>query len=195
MVLFYWPCVRWPEKICDSATVRDWTNGSPRPNAEYRSLLFVEIHYSHQLRRRWLQIAYQCCHVGGPMHCRQTHERPHKGANGVSWPPPLEKGWKLNSENVQKSGFLRLCYILRAIRAGRCRERRYADHIFNQTYFRMHHFVVKFSKFSSPQAARGHLPPNQNPAHWRRQGGPGGSGPPMAGQKRINAMFTSERRY
>jgi len=37
-------------------------------------------------------------------------------------------------------------------RAGGCRERRYADHI----YFIMHHFVVKFSKFSSPQAARGH---------------------------------------
>jgi len=28
----------------------------------------------------------------------------------------------------------------------------------------MHHFVVKFSKFSSPQAARGIDPPNQNPA-------------------------------
>ena len=50
----------------------------------------------------------------------------------------------------------------RAIRAGRCRERRYADHIFIQMYFRMHHFVVKFSKFSSPQAARGHWLPNQN---------------------------------
>ena len=25
-------------------------------------------------------------------------------------------------------------------------------------------FVVKFSQFSSPQAARGHWPPNQNPA-------------------------------
>jgi len=53
---------------------------------------------------------------------------------------------------------------LRAIRAGRCRERRYADHIFIQIYFRMHHIVVKFSKFSSPQAARGIDPPNQNPA-------------------------------
>ena len=31
-----------------------------------------------------------------------------------------------------------------------------ADHIFSQIYFRMHHFVVKFSKFSSPHAARGH---------------------------------------
>ena len=51
------------------------------------------------------------------------------------------------------------------IRAGRCRERRYAaDHIFIQIYFRMHHFVVKFSKFSSPQATRGHWSPNQNPA-------------------------------
>jgi len=27
----------------------------------------------------------------------------------------------------------------------------------------MHHFVVKFSKFSSPQVARGHWPPNQHP--------------------------------
>ena len=64
----------------------------------------------------------------------------------------------------KKSGFLCLCYILRAISAGRCRERRYADHVFIQIYFRMHHFVVKFSKFSSPQAAMGHWPPNQNPA-------------------------------
>ena len=44
-------------------------------------------------------------------------------------------------------------------------ERRYADHIFIQIYFRMHRFVVKFSKFSSPRAAKGHCPPpNQNPA-------------------------------
>ena len=28
----------------------------------------------------------------------------------------------------------------------------------------MHHFVVKFSKFSSPQAQGGIDPPNQNPA-------------------------------
>ena len=36
--------------------------------------------------------------------------------------------------------------------------------MFIQIYFRTHHFVVKFSKFSSPAAARGHWPPNQNPA-------------------------------
>jgi len=39
---------------------------------------------------------------------------------------------------------------------GRHRERRYADLIFIQIYFRMHHFVVKFSKLSSPRSARGH---------------------------------------
>ena len=78
---------------------------------------------------------------------------------------PLEK-WikKLTSENMQKDSFLCLCYILRAIRAGRCRERRYSDHIFIQICFRMLHFVVKFSQFCSPQAARGHWLPNQNPA-------------------------------
>jgi len=54
---------------------------------------------------------------------------------------------KLKSENMPKRACLR--YILRALRAGRCRERRYADHMFIQIYFRMHHFVVKFSKFSS----------------------------------------------
>jgi len=43
-------------------------------------------------------------------------------------------------------------------------ERRSADHIFIQIYFRMHHFVVKFSKIFFASGARGHCPPNQNPA-------------------------------
>ena len=79
----------------------------------------------------------------------------------------LPEKWTKNkkAKNMhKKSSFLRLCYILRAIRAGRCRERRYADHTFIQIYCRMHHSVVKFSQFSSPQAAREHWPPNQNPA-------------------------------
>jgi len=39
---------------------------------------------------------------------------------------------KLTSENMQKkSSFLCLWYILRAVMAGRCRERRYADHIYS----------------------------------------------------------------
>jgi len=81
---------------------------------------------------------------------------PHVGANGVSLPPG-KMDEKLKSENMQKRAVFKcLCYILRSIGAGRCREWRYADHIFIQIYRRMHHFVVKFSKFSSPQAARGH---------------------------------------
>jgi len=67
---------------------------------------------------------------------------------------PLEKWTKIKKrKHAKKSSFLN---ILRAIRAGRCRERRYADHIFIPIYFRTHHFVVKFSKLSSPQVARGH---------------------------------------
>ena len=79
--------------------------------------------------------------------------------------PPWKNGWKIKKrQRAKNSSFLCLCYILRAIRTCRCRERRYADHIFIQIYFRMHHFVVRFSEFSSPEAARGHRPPNQNPA-------------------------------
>ena len=78
---------------------------------------------------------------------------------------PLEKWMKIKRrKHAKNSSFLCLCYISRAVRAGRCRERRYADHIFIQIYFRMHYFVDKFSKFSSPQAASGHRPPSQNPA-------------------------------
>ena len=77
----------------------------------------------------------------------------HRGKWSQLTRPPGKMDQKLKSENRAC-----LCYILRAIRAGRCRERRYGDHIFIQIYmyFRMHHFVVKFSKFSSPLAARGH---------------------------------------
>jgi len=93
-----------------------------------------------------------------------AHGRQHIAANGVSWTAG-KMHEKLKSENMQKEQFsMFMLYILRAIRAGRCRQRRYADHIFIHIYFRMHHFVVKFSKFSSPQATRGHWPHNQNPA-------------------------------
>jgi len=60
---------------------------------------------------------------------------------------------KLKSKNMQKRAVFYVYVILRAIRAGRCRELRYADYIFIQIYFRMHHFIVKFY---SPLAARGH---------------------------------------
>ena len=60
---------------------------------------------------------------------RCIHGRPHIGAAD---PPPGKMDEKLKSEYMQKNSFLCLCYILRAIGAGRCRERRYADHIFIQ---------------------------------------------------------------
>jgi len=77
---------------------------------------------------------------------------------------PLENNEKLKSENMQKGQLSMSMLYFESNQGGRCRERRYADHISIQIYFRMHHFVVKFSKFSSPQAARGIDPPNQNPA-------------------------------
>jgi len=57
-------------------------------------------------------------------------------------------------KRAKKSSFLN---VLRAIRAGRCRERRYADHIFIQIYFTMHHFVVKFSKNFFASGGKGAL--------------------------------------
>jgi len=47
-----------------------------------------------------------------------------------------------------------------------CRERRYADHIFIiQSYYRVHHFVVKFSKkILRLRRQRGIDPPSRNPA-------------------------------
>jgi len=40
----------------------------------------------------------------------------------------------------------------------------YADHMFIQIYFKMHHFVVKFSQFFRLKRQGGIDPPNQNPA-------------------------------
>jgi len=54
------------------------------------------------------------------------HGRPHTAD------PPGKMNEKFKSESMQKkSNFLCLCYILKAIRAGRCRERRYADHTYS----------------------------------------------------------------
>jgi len=57
--------------------------------------------------------------------------------------PPGKMDEKLKSENMQKTSFLN-----GGEGEGRIIERRYADHIFIQIYFRMHHFVAKFSKKS-----------------------------------------------
>ena len=63
---------------------------------------------------------------------------------------------KLSEKHAKKEQF----YVY--VRAGKCRERRYVlTTYFFQIYFRMNHFVIKFS---SPQAAWGIDPSSQNPA-------------------------------
>jgi len=88
----------------------------------------------------------------------------HRGNCMGSADPPGKMNEKSESETCKKEQFSVFMLYFKSNQGGRCRERRYADHIFIQIYSRMHHFVVKFSKFSSPQTARGHWPPNQNPA-------------------------------
>jgi len=86
-----------------------------------------------------------------------VHGRPHIGANGVSWPPG-KMDEKLKSENMQKRAVFYVCYILRAIRVGRCRERHYSYQIFIQIYFRTHHFIVVFKIFFA-SGSKGALTP------------------------------------
>jgi len=56
---------------------------------------------------------------------------------------------KLKIENMQKKQFSMFMLYFES-NQGRQGRQRYADHIFIQIYLRMRHFVVKFSKFSSP---------------------------------------------
>jgi len=53
---------------------------------------------------------------------------------GSAAPPPGKMDEKLKRKHARKSSFICLCYILRAIRTGRCGERRYAGHIFIHIY-------------------------------------------------------------
>jgi len=63
---------------------------------------------------------------------------------------------KLKSESMQKRAVFYV-YISRAIRAGRCRERRYADHIIYSDIGLLHApFRSQIFKIASPQAAKGH---------------------------------------
>jgi len=97
---------------------------------------------------------YQCRgYVGGTP---SVHGRPHKWGQLTPW----KNGRKIKKrKRAKKTSFLCSCYILRAIKAGRCRERRYVDHIFIQIYFRMHHFVVKFFKIFFASGGKGALTP------------------------------------
>ena len=63
---------------------------------------------------------------------------------------PLENGWKIKKrKHAKKSSFLCLCYILRAIRTGRCRERCCANHIYSDILqnapFRSQIFKIVFA--------------------------------------------------
>ena len=94
------------------------------------------------------------------------HGRPHIGTNGVSCPPPWKNRWKIKKrKHAKKSSFLdgggrwsdtsddwlvKLMIIITVI---------IIDH-----YHSSRVSLFKFSKCSSPRAARGHRPPNQNPA-------------------------------
>jgi len=61
---------------------------------------------------------------------------------------------KLKIENLQKKSSFQ--NILRAIRTGRCQERRYADHIFIQIYFRISPFRSQIFKISFALGGKGH---------------------------------------
>jgi len=63
--------------------------------------------------------------------------------------PPGKMDEKLKSENMQKKQFSMFMLYFES-NQGRQGRQRYADNIFIQIYLRMRHFVVKFSKFSSP---------------------------------------------
>jgi len=73
---------------------------------------------------------------------------------------PRKMDEKLQSENMQKnSSFLFLCYILRAIRAGRCRERRYADHILYSDILQNAPFRSQIFKIFFVSGGKGALTP------------------------------------
>jgi len=117
-------------------------------NLEVRRRAALSRVHSIRTQLNWTQL--NCSWRTGP----GTWASAHWGEWGQL--TPWKNGWKIKKrKHTKKSSFLCLYYILRAFRAGRCRERRCADRIFIQIYFRMHRFVVKFSKFYSPQATRG----------------------------------------
>ena len=82
----------------------------------------------------------------------------HRGEWGQLTPWKMDE--KLKSENMQKkSSFLCLCYILRAIMAGRCRERRYADHIIYSDILQNAPFRSQIFKIFFASGGKGALTP------------------------------------
>ena len=86
----------------------------------------------------------------------------HRGKLGQLTHPRWKNGLKIKKrKHAKNSSFLCSSYILRAIRAGRFRERRYADHIFIQIYFRNQNalFRSKIFKFFFASVGKGALTP------------------------------------
>jgi len=86
----------------------------------------------------------------------------HRGKWGQLTHPRWKNGLKIKKrKHAKNSSFLCSSYILRAIRAGRFRERRYADHIFIQIYFRNQNalFRSKIFKFFFASVGKGALTP------------------------------------
>jgi len=67
---------------------------------------------------------------------------------------------KLKSENMQKRAVFYV-YVIFSEQSGQADVENGAmlTTLFIQIYFRMHQFVVKFSKFSSPRGGKGALTP------------------------------------
>ena len=85
--------------------------------------------------------------------CTPRHGRPHIGANGVSWPPG-----KMDEKFKKRKHAKRAVFWMGVGRTALCWPHIYSDIVHNAP------FRSQIFKISSPQAARGHWPPNQNPA-------------------------------
>jgi len=74
--------------------------------------------------------------------------------------PPEKMAKKLKSENMQKRAVFYV-YVIFSEQSGQADVENGAmlTTLFIQIYFRMHQFVVKFSKFSSPRGGKGALTP------------------------------------
>ena len=127
---------------------------------------FLQLCHKHYLLIRQSQdsslshLTKQCLYTtwrNGQTRNQMLHGRPHIGANGVNW-TPLEKWIKTKKAKTCKKGeqfsmFVR--FWEQSGQAGVENGAMLTTYLFR--YFRMHHFIVNFSKFSSPQAARGNM--------------------------------------
>ena len=135
---------KWKYSVLQQRNVAERNSGKSAENSHSNTHLWGGLPWQHtqstELAKPLSQTAYY------------AWASAHRGKWGQL--TPRENGWKIKKrKHVKKT----------AIRSDRCRERRSADHIFIQIYFRMHHFVVKLSKFHLRWQG-GIDPPSPNPA-------------------------------